>query len=126
MPTRRISFDNATPGTRLFGRDKSRVCFAVHVDSTFDSVAIQDGEFTPGGSATINLDPGDTLFVSALDGHDVTKPWFIISNTTGTDEAYIYEEFLDESIMEKLRAKGIETTQGLPFLILAALAVGSQ
>ena len=125
MVTRRISFDNGTPGLKLFDTDPTRVCFAIHVPITEDSVAILDDPFTPGGAATINLDPGDTLFMSALEGHNVTKPWYIISNTILSNDAYLYEEFIDPGLMEILKTKGIINTQGLPFLMLALLA-GSQ
>ena len=125
MPTRQVNFDNTTPGLKLFDTDKSRVCVVIAIPSTEDSVEILDDMFTPGGASTVHLDPGDTLFLSALDGHDVTKPWYIISNTIGTNYAYLYEEVLDPTIMELLSQKGITSTQGLPFLLLALLA-GSQ
>jgi len=126
MPEKRFNYDNAIfPAWKLFGPDKTRVCASIHVPVTEDSCMIYSEVPTLSGQAVTRLNPGDTLFLSALEGHDMTKPWYISSNTVGTNYVYVYEEFLDYTVFEILKAKGIESTQGLPLLLLGLLAVGS-
>lgn len=93
MPTKTVTFDNSTPGTKLFGEDPRRTAFTVYVPPTQDAVSISDERFAPGDSFTVLVNPGELLFIGKNDGHNVSKPWYIISETVGTNEAMLYEAF---------------------------------
>jgi len=115
---------------KLWERDTSRVAVTIYAEKT----NLQDTQIydeLPNSTKTnyiYRLEPGEILSMSAIEGHDLTKPWWVVRQAVGAgvyNGAMIYQEYLDPSIMEMLEQKGIPTTQGLPFLLLALLA-GSQ
>lgn len=128
MTTRVAIFDNSTsPANTIVTTEKARVCFSVYLDPAEDWAYIFEGSI-PSPSTILpyvyRLQPGELIFFSAMEGHDVTKPWYIISSAAGSHEARVYEELLDASIMDKLLAAGIDSTQGLPLLLLGVLVAG--
>jgi len=128
MPVRYVTIGASyPPATQLFGRNKARVCFAVYNPPGRDPFLLFDSEAQSGGSTSINyigpFPSGEVVFFSALEGHDVTKPWYCASNV-GADYVLVYEEFLPPDVMEVLKEKGITSTQGLPLLMLGLLALG--
>lgn len=111
MPSKQVSFDNSTPGFKLFPRNPKRIAFSIYVPSTEDAVSINDDQFTPGGASVMVLNPGELATFSVFEGDDCTKPWYIISETAGTNNAFLLEQVLIPSIDQKLR-QVVETAQG--------------
>lgn len=118
--------------TKMWGRDASRVCVTISEETS--ALAGYQGEIElydqePNSTRSnyfYRMKAGETLTLSALEGHDVTTSYWMRSRDSAITQSWVQvkEEFLDMSIMEKLQQAGIESTQGLPFLILAALASG--
>lgn len=119
MGTRRVNFDNATPGVKLFERDILRTAFTIHVPSTEDAVALNDAPFSPGDAVAVILQPGDTAHFACTDGYDTTRPWYIISETIGTNYAYVHEEWTVYEVLEYIsKITGITVNAGTPLLPL--------
>ena len=125
-----IAFFGALTPHKLWERDNSRVTVSIYAQkANLQDTQIYDE--LPNGFHTnyiYRLEPGEIISLSSIDGHDLTKPWWVIRQAVGAgvfNECMVYQEYLDSSIMVKLEEKGITSTQGLPFLVLALL-VGSQ
>ena len=118
---------------KMWDKDPSRVCVTISEETS--TLTAYQGEVelydeAPNSTRSnyfYRMQPGETLTLSALEGHDVTSSYWMRSRDSSKVQSWVQvkEEFLDASIMEKLQQAGIESSQGLPFLILAALAAGA-
>lgn len=127
MVTRNVTYTNAT-GTKLFDAAPLRIAISVHVPSTnTSSVNISESTQPLGEYPTFILEPGDTLFLSANDGWDLNKSYFISANLIVTETVSLSEQFAEDMVLKVVRDNGFSNITSLPLIIIAgAIAMGAK
>lgn len=125
MVYRDVYYTNAT-GTKLFSAAPLRIAFSVRNPPTNTAaVLLCDGEQRTGKLRPFRVEPGETLFISAYEGYDLNKDWYIEGENLLSERICLQEEFAEDMVLKVVRDNGFSNLTSLPLIIIAgAIALG--